>query len=1471
MATPSDVSIQSWRKGRHNRYIHFETCTGDISKPTNSFLITVLLVAFAVVAQGESRTLRHYRRQQDGDAADLNNSLINPRIEEQQIIRKVTEAANEYPDAWSHDNNNGESIISSLFDGSDEKQVGETHHYSIGQYSDNKSRSIRMNDKFQKLVPSISIQTAEIGESNSFSNGTIDYSNISIYSVGKKESSDHIVKNLSDKLEERFNYEIGGGEKEKPHFQSQERDPICRDCHTMSDGSVCTVSDYECCSNDDCIDSDEVCSHRNCIINEYFRFTLKWIGDDDLDLFVVTPDGAEISYDKEFDPASLGKFEKQADQKAKGYHLENIYFPMEGGPSGVYRFYVHPYIITEESDVWTVTVTEAGNVVAFESGVGSSGSFFCKKNEPRPTKLPIPSPIQHPIKSPAQNPIKSPTLKPTVTTPTIPIPVEFPVRPPLGQTTKVPVSLPAPIPTASTEPPQSNDNDGCDTAGKDECCVSSDCENDKNICEQRTCIKTGNPRFTLKWYGYNYMDMFVITPDGVTLSQANTFDVISGGTFERETNDQASFEYRVQNIYFPIEDSPGGTYEYGVRYNNENGVATMWTVESYNEDGLSGSDTGSGNSKSFTYFHRNDLDGPQRPQHPPQACSLQNDECCINDDCARSTGDLCIQRTCISDGSLRITLEWTGNDNLHLFVSTPSNTTISNNEEFDIVSGGHHESSKQSIFGFNIESVYFPSSGAPIGSYKIIVDTSAIEGIGADLWRIRIYEGGEIKLDETRSGDSTIFSYDVKSPNMDDSGLCKFDSACADDSSQVCVRGACIRDGNPRFTMRWPGGSFYSLSVITPDGAQISAFAPFDADSRGIFEGPTQHHKEGDDVESVYFPVEGGPIGMYSYFVTNSGGGNTDEPWIVTVHVDGESVSMETGFGNSNLFSFQFGGFTEDEDPYKPLPLSCDKTSKCLMPNSICILQICVEQGTPQFVLSWSGDSDFTISVVTPLKTILSLQNPSDVQSGGKFEKYNITNDSNRYIERIYFSPEQGPTGLYPFQIKSNDNKGDVWNVAIFVDGKEIESHSGQGTSDLKFFNYKGDISVAEPTDIPAREPPDIPVQEHPDTPAAEPPDFPVQEPPDTPVAEPPDFQVQEPPDTPVAEPEKAPRSMPFEAATDQEPCNRECCVNADCSFAQICSRNTCVKKGSPQFLLAWEGDYDIALLVVTPVKSIVSWQDPIDLASGGRFEQYIDFVNNRCIENIYFAPNNELRGIYPYYIHSFATDAVDDTWTVTIYIDGIEIETEIGKGSSEMLFFEYTGDLPEMDSTMKPTMKPAMKPTMKPTIKSILYPEAADGCEPFVVIDGETLAVTNGECCSDANCFPNESCTSRTCVDEGNPRFTLSWTGANDLDLLVVTPLGTIISYSKPEDSLSGGKFGEDYNQFEYGLHVENIYFPVVSDKAFDGYGEYSFYVRKALGSEIDDKWTVGVYVNGEEQLSVSGTGNSKELKYSYSITFFL
>jgi hypothetical protein len=53
-------------------------------------------------------------------------------------------------------------------------------------------------------------------------------------------------------------------------------------------------------------------------------------------------------------------------------------------------------------------------------------------------------------------------------------------------------------------------------------------------------------------------------------------------------------------------------------------------------------------------------------------------------------------------------------------------------------------------------------------------------------------------------------------------------------------------------------------------------------------------------------------------------------------------------------------------------------------------------------------------------------------------------------------------------------------------------------------------------------------------------------------------------------------------------------------------------------------------------------------------------------------------------------------------------------------------------------------------------------------------------ECKYKINCNSNQVCTSGRCLVDGTPRFTLTWTGDDDLDLSVAAPRGKRISLTQ-------------------------------------------------------------------------------------------
>ena len=117
--------------------------------------------------------------------------------------------------------------------------------------------------------------------------------------------------------------------------------------------------------------------------------------------------------------------------------------------------------------------------------------------------------------------------------------------------------------------------------------------------------------------------------------------------------------------------------------------------------------------------------------------------------------------------------------------------------------------------------------------------------------------------------------------------------------------------------------------------------------------------------------------------------------------------------------------------------------------------------------------------------------------------------------------------------------------------------------------------------------------------------------------------------------------------------------------------------------------------------------------------------------------------------------------------------------------------------------------------------------------------------------------CVQRTCIKRGNPRFTLTSTGDDDLDLSIVTPFGTTVAMSHVLDAMSGRVFGQPGNQLEYGHYVENIYFPLSAATITDGCpaGTYTYFVSSFDPVGLPDMWTVAVYVDDVEVATHTGT----------------
>jgi hypothetical protein len=134
----------------------------------------------------------------------------------------------------------------------------------------------------------------------------------------------------------------------------------------LSGSEVAQNSRGECVVAEDCMKSKKgtLCVNNACLHEGSPRITLTWVGDDDLDLSVYTPGDVKIAYDADFDPETGGSFDTRFSQDVFAPHVESIFFPRSGGPSGIYRIAVDSYEERGSPDSWTIEVfTAAGESV----------------------------------------------------------------------------------------------------------------------------------------------------------------------------------------------------------------------------------------------------------------------------------------------------------------------------------------------------------------------------------------------------------------------------------------------------------------------------------------------------------------------------------------------------------------------------------------------------------------------------------------------------------------------------------------------------------------------------------------------------------------------------------------------------------------------------------------------------------------------------------------------------------------------------------------------------------------------------------------------------------------------------------------------------------------------------------------------------------------------------------------------------
>mmetsp|Transcript_13963 Transcript_13963/g.23202 ORF Transcript_13963/g.23202 Transcript_13963/m.23202 type:complete len:265 (-) Transcript_13963:142-936(-) len=146
-------------------------------------------------------------------------------------------------------------------------------------------------------------------------------------------------------------------------------------------------------------------------------------------------------------------------------------------------------------------------------------------------------------------------------------------------------------------------------------------------------------------------------------------------------------------------------------------------------------------------------------------------------------------------------------------------------------------------------------------------------------------------------------------------------------------------------------------------------------------------------------------------------------------------------------------------------------------------------------------------------------------------------------------------------------------------------------------------------------------------------------------------------------------------------------------------------------------------------------------------------------------------------------------------------------------------------------------------------------------VTDNCSLATRS--CCVNTDCAVDKVCefVSGFCLNKGNPRFTLTWTGEDDIDLWVFTPGGQVVGWKNKYEGVSGGRLDrDDTGDYNGGIapRAENIIFPLDGSAPT---GIYSVYVRtySARGAGPDN-WTLAVYIGTQLKIIQPGTGTAND-----------
>ncbi|KAL7559521.1 hypothetical protein ACA910_011916 [Epithemia clementina (nom. ined.)] len=141
----------------------------------------------------------------------------------------------------------------------------------------------------------------------------------------------------------------------------------------------------------------------------------------------------------------------------------------------------------------------------------------------------------------------------------------------------------------------------------------------------------------------------------------------------------------------------------------------------------------------------------------------------------------------------------------------------------------------------------------------------------------------------------------------------------------------------------------------------------------------------------------------------------------------------------------------------------CCEDSDCGTANElVCVESTCVNSGSPRFTLSWFGDDDLDLHVITPGGFEIDYRSTYDPTSQGRLDQDDIPGPITRWVENIYFPLDgSSPRGTYTYFVHYYSQIGiaDSWQLFVYIGDERVRLHNGSPLQNDRYsystrFNY---------------------------------------------------------------------------------------------------------------------------------------------------------------------------------------------------------------------------------------------------------------------------------------------------------------------------------------------------------------------------------------------------------------------------------